>query len=175
MPNAALLCEIHVPPGHAIRFSADDLRNFYHAIPGSEERARSTPVGDVFVAGDFEGWRCARPDLLPTANVYLAWNGIAMGDHNAVDWAQELHTNLLQQAGVLRLKHWLVYPKALPLNFDGFYEGVMIDDRVGVQVFDRSKPEASHVDRDSFATSDAAYLRVGLERHAGTEKRQVFD
>ena len=34
MPNAALLCDLHVPAGFAARISADDLRNFYHAIPG---------------------------------------------------------------------------------------------------------------------------------------------
>ena len=56
MQNAAMRCDIHIPVGHALRFSADDLRNFYHVIPGKAARARSTPVGYIFRAGDFEGW-----------------------------------------------------------------------------------------------------------------------
>ena len=45
MPNAMLLCDLHIPKGFALRFSTDDLRNCYHAFPGSWSRACSTPVG----------------------------------------------------------------------------------------------------------------------------------
>ena len=98
---------LHVPAHHAIRFSDDDLRNVYHAIPGTWERACSTPVGNPYHHRILSGWRCARDDVGPEEMMYLAWSGLRMGDHNAVDWAEELHLNLLQSDGLLLLQHIL--------------------------------------------------------------------
>ena len=49
----------------------------------------------------------------------------------------------------------------------------MIDDRVGVQIYDRKNPEGSTFDRFAFEASDIAYERAGLERHPKKEKRRV--
>ena len=68
-----------------------------------------------------------------------------MGDHNAVDWAQELHCNLLKASGLLLPRHVLIYPHALPRNSERYFEGVMIDDRVGVQIVERRRVKADVV------------------------------
>ena len=66
MPNAMLLCDLHIPKGFALRFSTDDLRNLYHAFPGSWSRACSTPVGYKYPAEVFKTWKCWRDDFAPT-------------------------------------------------------------------------------------------------------------
>ena len=175
MPNAAMLCDLHIPSGHAARYSADDLRNFYHVIPGTEARALSTPVGYVFRAGEFVGWSCFRADVDPNTKVYIAWCGLAMGDHNAVDWAQEMHMNLLTHNGLLQPRHWLIYPRCLPLNSEKYFEGIMIDDRIGVQIYNRRAASKILYDEVAFEKSDVAYAKVGLERHKGKAKRKEHD
>ena len=135
MPNAASLCDVHIPDGCAIRFSADDIRNSYHAFPGTLDRAQSTPVGYAYPAEAFAGWNCFRDDLPSGELVYMCWSGLGMGDHNACDWAEEGHINVLLGCGVLGPEHWLIYPRCLPYNSDGYYEGVMIDDRIGIQIY----------------------------------------
>ena len=132
MPNAALLCDIDIPAGHMLWFSADDLRHFYQVIPGTEARARSTQLGDVFRVGDFAGWDCFRPKPAAHAEVYIAWCGLARGEHNEVDWAQEMHINLIHRFGLLQARHWLIYPRCILCNEENYFEGVMIDDRVGL-------------------------------------------
>ena len=119
MPNAAMLCDVIIPAGHMLRFSADDLRNFYHVIPGTEARARSSKVGYVFRAGDFAGWDCFRPELPANAKVYIAWCGLAMGDHNANDWAQEMNIHSLDRFGLLQ--PWLVYPRCIPRSDHNYF------------------------------------------------------
>ena len=173
MPNAMLLCDLHIPKGFALRFSTDDLRNFYHAFPGSWLRAFSTPVGYKYPAEVFKTWKCWRNDFAPGEGVYIAWSGLGMGDHNAVDWAQEMHLSLLQRAGLMLPENLLVYPRSIPRNLSGYYEGVMIDDRVGLQIYNKRRPGDASADQRSFAISDAAYLEAGLERHPKKARRQV--
>ena len=55
MPNAAMISELYIPKGYKLRVSADDLRNTYHVVHGSWERARSTPVGYTYLLRLFKG------------------------------------------------------------------------------------------------------------------------
>ena len=177
MPNASSVTELHIPEGKSLRISADDLRNMYHCIPGSSERARSTPVGYAYPAYLFRDWNCWRAELELTDWVFMAWPGLGMGDHNAVDWAQEIHINILKGAGLLSSSHVMRYKHPLPVNDEDYYEGVMIDDRVGLQLYD--DPEGGEIrdpgsfDVEAFRRSDRAYVDCGLERHAGKAKRGV--
>ena len=57
-----------------------------------------------------------------------------MGDLNAVDLAEEMHVGVLQDSGSMQAQQTMIYPKPLPYNLEGFFEGVMIDDHVGIQV-----------------------------------------
>ena len=56
-----------------------------------------------------------------------------MGDHHAPDIAQEAHENVLRAAGCLLDDEALEYRRPLPEPRSGYYEGVMVDDRLGVQ------------------------------------------
>ena len=60
-----------------------------------------------------------------------------MGDHNAVDNAQEFHCNIRKDYGLLTPAHTLIYPGCIPVNEDQYYEGVIIDDRAGINIFPR--------------------------------------
>ena len=73
MPNAMMLTELYIPPGYGLRVSADDLRNMYHVVPGTWERACSTPVGYAFRLRLFKGWACYREDLPEDTLCYIAW------------------------------------------------------------------------------------------------------
>ena len=57
-----------------------------------------------------------------------------MGDLNAVDLAEEMHVEVLRDSGGMQARHTMIYPRPLPFNFEGFFEGVMIDDHVGLQI-----------------------------------------
>ena len=67
--------------------------------------------------------------------MYISWKGLGVGDHNACDWAQELHVYLLKSSGVLADRHAIRYKRPLPRNPENDLEGVMIDDRVGFQIY----------------------------------------
>ena len=134
MPNSAFICEVHIPKFCSLRMSTDDLRNFYHSVPGTDERARSTPVGFPYPVSCFKGWDSWRYDFQVDDWAYISWAGLGMGDHNAVDIAQEFHCTALAEHGLLRREHLLIYPRPIPRNRQGYWEGVMIDDRVGLQV-----------------------------------------
>ena len=97
-------------------------------------RARSTPVGFPYPVLWFKGWDSWRDDFQVDDWAYISWAGLGMGDHNAVDLAQEIHFNVLSQAGQFQPQHLITYPAPLPVNSDGYFEGVMIDDRVGLQL-----------------------------------------
>ena len=57
MPHCVQVSEVFLDDDEMLVVSMDDLRNFYHMVEGSPERARSTPVGQPFEARRFRGWR----------------------------------------------------------------------------------------------------------------------
>ena len=54
------------------------------------------------------------------------FKGLGMGDHAAVDVAQESHTNLLKSFGAMRDEELLKYRLPMPNPSSKFYEGIMI-------------------------------------------------
>ena len=93
-----------------------------------------------------------------------------MGDHAAVDIAQESHVNLLRTYGGMRPEETLNYRFPLPIPPSDFYEGVMIDDHLGIQLLPRKgnlKRTIAQVGRDqaAFAAAETAYSMHGLEAH----------
>ena len=81
-----------------------------------------------------------------------------MGDHNAVDYTQVAHCNVLRPAGCLHDADLLVYGDPLPRS--GTYEGITVDDHVVFQKVPRRE-----VTREG---REAALARVALamEGHA---------
>ena len=72
----------------------------------------------------------------------------------------------------MRDSHVLVYPGLVPRSPELYWEGVMIDDRVGVQVYD-AKVKKAEFDTFAFARSDDIYKAVNLETHSKKAKREV--
>ena len=98
-----------------------------------------------------------------------------MGDHNAVDIAQEAHLGVLRASGALRESERLRYDRPLPSAPDSYYAGVVVDDFCGVQVFPEKGWRKERLtrpgrDRDAFAAAAQGYARVGLTTHP---KKQV--
>ena len=130
MPHSVLLGEVFLTPAEELLISADDFRNFYDLIVGPAARAATTPVGPPFPAHLFKGWKAyGWPDQEP---IHLCSPGVGMGDLNPVDVAQELHINVVRTSGGMKRESMLIYPKPVPFNNTGFFECIMIDDRVGV-------------------------------------------
>ena len=95
-----------------------------------------------------------------------------MDDHNAVDIAQEFHYNVLRSGNLMLDSHCLVYPGLVPRSPELYWEGVMIDDRVGVQVLGPTKPDDCF-DTVAFSQSNKIYAKVKLETHDKKAKRKV--
>ena len=197
MPHSVQVSEIFLEPDEELRVSLDDLRNFYHMIGGSRERARTTPVGPAFEARLFRAWNAWETRFCDTDKLHVSWPGLGLGDLNAVDLAEEMHVGVLKDSGGMQAQHTMIYPKPLPYNLEGFFEGVMIDDHVGLQVVKSSakpRPVAQDLANmglpddeglvDScdkgltrtymdqvFDAADANYTRVGLEAHTKKRKR----
>ena len=89
-----------------------------------------------------------------------------------MDIAQEFHCTALSEHGLLRREHLLIYPRPIPRNRQGYWKGVTIDDRVGLQVCRDTCGEAEGYDTHAFALSDKAYVTIGLERHPKKAKRR---
>ena len=139
MPHSALLGEmffVFLEPHQELRMSADDLRAFYHLITGSDQRAATTPVGPSLAARNFRRWNAYDPSWPDREKIHLCWPSPDLGDFNAVDIAQELHINVVKISGWMQRESTFVHPKPVPFNESGFFQGIMIDYRVGVQVIE---------------------------------------
>ena len=89
-----------------------------------------------------------------------------------MDIAEDVHVNVLKSGGLMREEHALIYPGLVPRNPELYWEGVMIDDRVGIRVY---KPATGRecFDTYAFSCSGKIYEQAKLERHLGKAKREV--
>ena len=105
----------------------------------------------------------------PGVSYRLALRVVAMGDLNAVDIAQQTHTDLLSNAGCMLDKNVLVYGRALPDS--SLFEGLYIDDHFVIAIVPQHQlldPEGP--DRNLIQRSQRAYKIHNLPR-AGEELR----
>ncbi|CAE7290791.1 unnamed protein product, partial [Symbiodinium sp. CCMP2592] len=175
LPHGVQLCQLPLEDDHVCVCSVDDVKDFYHAYEASEARARSSPVGPLFWAKEvahLSAFREARkagriPEGEPVA---CCFKGLGMGDHAAVDIAQESHVNLLRAFGSMRDEETLRYREPVPYPRSGYVEGIMIDDHLGVQLL-RKLPSLKATlaqpgrDQESFAASELAYAHAQLTAH----------
>ena len=180
LPHGVLLSQLSLGDGDVCVASVDDVKDFYHAYSASESRARSSPVGPTLAVREISHLVACRDALKRKAisrhdQVVCCFKGLGMGDHAAVDIAQESHVNLLKSFGAMRDDECLSYRTPLPRPVSGFFEGVMIDDHLGIQVLPRRKTlrdtlKQAGRDQEVFAAASRAYDAAGLVAH---EKKKV--
>ena len=180
LPHGVLLCQLPLEEDRVCVCSVDDVKDFYHAYSASEARARSSPVGPLFRASEvqhLEAYRVALSSgrISEGDSIACCFRGLGMGDHAAVDIAQESHVNLLKAFGAMREAEVLKYRLPVPNPTSGFYEGIMIDDHLGVQLLRRRRTLAETLkqpgrDQEVFGSAQTAYRHAGLEPHP---KKQV--
>ena len=185
LPHGVLLCQLHLSSDEVAVCSVDDVRDFYHAYEASEERAKSSPVGPTLRFGEVKHLKACQRALEagridPSDELVACFKGLGMGDHGAVDIAQESHVNLLKAHGALEDSETLDYKKPIPVSRSGFYEGIMIDDHLGIQILKRKGSIQATLkqpgrDQRVFEQSDQAYSEVGLEAHPGKKVRRALD
>ena len=76
MPHSVQVNEIVVGLDGELVVSLDDLRNFYHMIGGSKDRARTTPVGPAFEGRLFRGWNAWEIRFCDSDQLHLCWPGL---------------------------------------------------------------------------------------------------
>ena len=182
LPHGVLLTQLPLEQDFVCVCSVDDIKDFYHAYVASEARARSSPVGPLFrweEVAHFEASKSAKQAgrIRPDSKVACCFQGLGMGDHAAVDIAQESHVNLLKAFGGMKTEESLNYRKPLPIPVSGYYEGVMIDDHLGVQLLKRKanlKATLQQTGRDmaAFEAASTAYAATNLEAHPGKRVRR---
>ena len=175
LPHGVLLTQLPLEDRFVCVCSVDDVKDFYHAYSASEARARSSPVGPVFRWGEVAHLQAAQVALAEERlgkddKLVCCFRGLGMGDHAAVDIAQESHVNLLRAFGGMKELETLSYRKPLPLTQTGFYEGVMIDDHLGIQLLpvlpsEKATLEQVGRDQEAFVTAEEAYGCGGLKAH----------
>ncbi|CAE7616322.1 unnamed protein product [Symbiodinium microadriaticum] len=104
--------------------------------------------------------------------------GLGMGDHAAVDIAEESHVNLLRAFGAMRDGEVLRYRDPMPYPESGFLESVMIDDHLGLQLLKRLPSmkrtlEQPARDQEVFASSASAYDYANLMAHPKKQRRSL--
>ena len=128
----------------------------------------------------FRGWRCylelfGERSPSPGTLVRTCFGGLGMGDHAAPDIATAAHEGVIRWKGGLRPQEQLFYRCPLPSAPDGFYEGVVVDDHLGVQKAPRHRwrhwrRTSRARDVEVFEVVNAVYEEVGLGAH---EKKKV--
>ena len=131
LPHAACFLDIVLEAGEHIEIDASDLECFYYTARVSDKRAARNVFGRPLPASKFAMCACYNP-ALGNRLVVPALATLAMGDRNAVDFAQRGHRELLLRAGALDPGCEVHYGAPLPRSKT--LHGVMIDDRVALSL-----------------------------------------
>jgi len=132
LPHAACFLDVVLEEDEHIEIDASDLECFYYTARVSDKRAARNVFGRPLPAGKFAACSCYAPAVLGNRLVVPALATLAMGDRNAVDFAQRSHRELLLRAGALDPRCEVRYGAPLPRSKT--LHGIMIDDRVALSV-----------------------------------------
>ena len=182
LPHGVLLCQLPLGQDFISACSVDDVQDFYHAYSATEARAKSSLVGPLFRQAEvahLKAFQQAKSAgrISPQDRVACCFRGLGMGDHAAVDIAQESHVNLVRAFGGMVEGEVLRYRCPVPRPPTGFYEGIMIDDHLGVQLLRRRRTLSETLaqpamDQEAFAASTRAYNSSILRAHPKKAKRR---
>ena len=152
LPHAACFLDIVLEKEEHIEIDASDLECFYYTARVSTKRAARNVFGRPLPASKFAGFACWDP-ALGGQLVVPALATLAMGDRNAVDFAQSAHCELLRRAGALDPACAVRYGTPLPRSRT--LHGVMIDDRLTLSIVPRG-PDGKEVVARASREWDAA-------------------
>ena len=127
LPHGSLLTQLIVPKGFSIRGSGDDLSNYFYLLKHHEDWLPRNTVGKIFDGAGYEKY-----GGLPGRNYLLSFRVIAMGDLNAVDLAQQVHLEILQDSGCMNPGECIEFKHPLPASHT--MEGLYIDDHIITQI-----------------------------------------
>ncbi|CAE8613498.1 unnamed protein product [Polarella glacialis] len=176
MAHACPLCQLPLGKKKVALLSLDDLEHYYHKFAVSKQRSRSNPIGKPMKALHFAGFKALPPGTAPDALLQPCWDGLPMGDRLAVDFAQSAHIRVLQSTGGMQEDRALRYDRLTPVSRDGVYEGIIIDDRLGLELMSPEeaaiRPAGGKGPLDElFDRAHDAYRRFGLQAKASKAKR----
>ena len=179
-----------------ILVSLADLRHYFHAWTATRERAETNVVGRALPFNGFDNFPKEQQDLLDHEKgvrralrevagdryglakdrvkavdlVHGAFQGLPMGDHVAVEVAEEAHWNVLEDAGLLETSVAMRGDRAVPRY--SVVEALELDDHFILESVQRETLDG--VDAGSLPSEGRrrleaaarAYDRVGLEEAA---------
>ena len=132
LPHAACFLDIVLGEEEHIEIDASDLECFYYTARVSDKRAARNVFGRPLPASKFAACACYDRTVLGDRPVVPALATLAMGDRNAVDFAQRAHREVLLRAGALDPRCEVHYGAPLPRSKT--LHGIMIDDRVALSI-----------------------------------------
>ena len=128
----SMLCLIGLRPNERLRFSSDDLREYYCTFIVSEARAKRNSLAMQFEAAELSHLKAFDPAKHSGRRLYIALRTLAMGDSLAVELAQEAHLHLLESVGAMAPTERVCYRAPMPRGVDaGVFLGCEIDGRAG--------------------------------------------
>ena len=161
------LCRLQLQRGEVLRFSGNDVRDFYHLFSVTRERALRNGLNILVPEAKCRKLRAYhREEHQGSRKLVPALNTLAMGDCQAVELAQTCHLSLVWRRGILRPRDTLTLAGPPPRS--RVFGGVLIDDFVCgekcPQDDRRGEPTAGASTADRLSE---AYVAEGLIPHPG--------
>ena len=166
LPHGSLLTQLIVPPGYSIRGSGDDLSNYFYLLKHNQDWLPRNAIGKAFDGEGYEEWGGEKGKMY-----LLSFRVIAMGDLNAVDLAQQVHLEILQDAECMKPGESLMFKEPLPASHT--LEGLYIDDHIITQILPKKKyrrKSDTYRDEELLAKSRSQYKHHGIP----TSENKVF-
>ena len=172
----ALIALLDLEPSQVMRFSADDLSDFYYTFCVSEARSHRNALRMKFKGSELKHLSCFPADGDLEGMYLITLCTLAMGDSMAVEIAQQAHSNVLRQLCGSMLTHECLRYR-FPCPRSKFVELLAIDDHVGIQKLSRSEFQKQVPKRDTqvFRAAEHAYASVGLVQHPKKRKRNLTE
>ena len=177
LPSGACFTKLLLLPNEFLRGSGDDLKTYYYTLALPTNWVPYNSVGRRVkkdIVKEFGG----NPDL----HYRVAMRVLGMGDTNACCIAQAVHEHVLQQQGLLKAEHKLVYGEPIPQA--SLFEGAYLDDLLvaykksmpyEIPLDDSFEPPAAQeddLDVLQVRRAEAAYEAAGLPRALHKSFRQ---
>ena len=166
LPHGSLLTQLIVPRGYSIRGSGDDLSNYFYLLKHNQDWLPRNTVGHVFDGEGYEAYGGKKGE-----KYLLSFKVIAMGDLNAVDIAQQVHFEILQDGGCMQDGERIEFKQPLPATHT--LEGLYIDDHIVTQILPSKKNRPKGVryrDEELIEQSRRQYSAQGIP----TSEKKAF-